>query len=284
MRLQESNRLFLLFMEFYCIIHNHARVWWSFINRDLSEEAYKSYLTSLKWLKRRPSHRIQPFTRKFQRSDDKMWSNEWILFRGRGHIVLLFLFSTGFCEREAEAERDVFFWEKYMELPHHAGAGAGALPRRRSDARTADSLNSASFWSSRSTSRTCSWTHCLDGLDVDFFLPQEQSDQVWQRCRWRPGAPSKETGTMLQLYSSDAFFSYPTIVLRSRSRQCLQCPAPHVEGVVQARKKKVLVHGLLQRAPRLVGSSSWYSHLFVYGSMNCSETVSKSMSVCPQRR
>ena len=43
---------------------------------------------------------------------------------------------------------------------------------------------------------------------------------------------------MLQLYSSDAFFSYPTIVLRSRSRQCLQCPAPHVEGVVQARKKK----------------------------------------------
>ena len=40
----------------------------------------------------------------------------------------------------------------------------------------------------------CCWTHCLNGLDVDFFLPQEQSAQVWQRCRWRPGAPSKENG------------------------------------------------------------------------------------------
>ena len=45
-------------------------------------------------------------------------------------------------------------------------------------------------------------------------------------------------------------------VLHSRIRRCLQRPAPHVEAVVQARKKKVLVHGLLQRVhPRLVGSS-----------------------------
>ena len=45
-------------------------------------------------------------------------------------------------------------------------------------------------------------------------------------------------------------------VLHSRIRRCLQRPAPHVEAVVQARKKKVLFHGLLQRVhPRLVGSS-----------------------------
>ena len=34
-----------------------------------------------------------------------------------------------------------------MELPHHARAGAGGLPRLRSDARTANSLNRASFGS-----------------------------------------------------------------------------------------------------------------------------------------
>ena len=128
----------------------------------------------------------------------------------------------------------------------------------------------------------------LPGRSPRRLLPaREQSAQVWQRCRWRPGAPSKENGHHGTVVLLRCFLLLPyhdVLRLHSRSRQCLLCPAPHVEGVVQARKKKVLVHGLLQRAPRLVGSSSWYSHLFVYGSMNCSETVSKSMSVCPQRR
>ena len=49
-------------------------------------------------------------------------------------------------------------------------------------------------------------------------------------------------------------------VLHSRSRRCLQIPAPHVEGVVQA-KKKVWVQGLMQRAhPGLVGSSRGWKH------------------------
>ena len=167
-----------------------------------------------------------------------MLSNENIVKR-RGQTVSLFLFLTRFCEREAEAERDVFFWEKYLELAHHAGAGAEALPRRRSDARTANSLNSASFWISRSTWRTSvvgriawmvsTWTSSCPKNKV----LRSDSDVVCVQVR-RP----KKTGTMLQLYFSDAFFSYPTIELRSRSRQCLQCPAPHVEGVVQARKKK----------------------------------------------
>ena len=87
------------------------------------------------------------------------------------------------------------------------------------------------------------------------LLPvQQQTAQVWQRCRWRPGAPSKESGhhvtVVLLCRLSSPTLMYP----HSRSRRCLRCPAPHVEGVVQARKK-VMVHGLLQRAPRLLGSS-----------------------------
>ena len=62
-------------------------------------------------------------------------------------------FSTGLCDNETEACRDIFFEEKYVEL-HYRG-GAGGLPRLRSDSRTANS-NRALFWSSRSTSSTSS--------------------------------------------------------------------------------------------------------------------------------
>ena len=58
----------------------------------------------------------------------------------------------------------------------------------------------------------CCWTHCLDGLHVDFFLHENKvlrsdSDVVGVQVR-RP----KKTGTMGQLYSSAAFFSYPTMM------------------------------------------------------------------------
>ena len=61
---------------------------------------------------------------------------------------------------------------------------------------------------------------------------------------------------MGQLYHSAAFFSYPITMYFKPVLAVPSAPAPHVEGVVQARKKKVWVHGLMQRVhPRLVGSS-----------------------------
>ena len=196
---------------------------------------------------------------------------------GEGARWCITTFFTGFCEKKTEAGRDVFYGEAYTKLHHkRRSRRLTATAFRSSDSK----LNSDSFWSSRSiwstvwctawkvstSSSSCTRTKCSTAA--------EMSSASWCAV-WRNG----HHGTVLLLH---CFLLLPYHhVLHSR---CLQRPAPHVEGVVQARKKKVLVHGLLQRAPRLVGSSSWYSHLFVYGSMNCSETVSKSMSVCPQRR
>ena len=69
------------------------------------------------------------------------------------------IFLTGLCEKETEAGRDVFFWEKNMELPHCGGAGG--LPQktlRWKPTRTALHFG------------MCYLTHDLEGLDVDFFL------------------------------------------------------------------------------------------------------------------
>ena len=128
----------------------------------------------------------------------------------RAGTVSQLFFSDGLFEKGMEAGRDVFFGEKYMELPHRAGSGC--LPRRRFDARTANS-NRASFWSSRSTSSTSSviWR---TAFDVGIFLHKNKVLRFGQRCCPRPGASSDETGTMMmgKFYYSDAFFSYPVIM------------------------------------------------------------------------
>ena len=100
----------------------------------------------------------------------------------------------------------------------------------------------------------CCWTHCLDGLHVDFFLHENKvlrsdSDVVGVQVR-RP----KKTGTMGQLYSFAASSPLPSCTSQPESpvpsAPCTTC------GRRGARKKKVWVHSLMQRVhPRLVGSS-----------------------------
>ena len=101
----------------------------------------------------------------------------------------------------------------------------------------------------------CYLTHDLEGLDVDFFLHKNKvlhSDVVGVL-----GHRLGETGTMEQLYSSNAFFSYPTIVCFKPESPVSSAPCITCGGVVSLyrQKKKVLVHDLMQRAPRLVGRS-----------------------------
>ena len=62
---------------------------------------------------------------------------------------------------------------------------------------------------------------------------------------------------MKELYSSNAFFSYPTIVCFKPESPVSSAPCITCGGVVSLyrQKKKVLVHDLMQRAPRLVGRS-----------------------------
>ena len=68
---------------------------------------------------------------------------------------------------------------------------------------------------------------------------------------------SKKTGTMGQLYSSDAFFSY-SVIIHSKPEFAVSLAPCTTRGSRGASKKKVLVHGLMQRAPRLVGCSREY--------------------------
>ena len=118
----------------------------------------------------------------------------------------------------------------------------------------------------------CYLVHGLGGLDVGFFLHKNKvlHSNVAGVLVNRP----KKTDTTGQLCSSEAFFSstLPSCAL-SQSRRCLQRPASHVQGVVSLyrQKKKVLVHGLMQRAPRLVGSSCFKERFKRLLAMNMSD-------------
>ena len=97
----------------------------------------------------------------------------------------------------------------------------------------------------------CYLTHDLEGPDVDIFL---HKNKVLHSDLGVLGHRLGETGTMEQLYHSNTFFCYPAIMYFKpespvSSAPCITC-ARH-----GASKKKVLVHGLMQRAPRLVGCS-----------------------------
>ena len=145
-------------------------------------------------------------------------------------------FSTRLCDNETDAGRDVFFGENIWNfLSKRRRLTARAFPTRESQLKE---RFSASFGAPGARQGQVSFD-ARPGRSRRRLLPaRKQSARMQQRCRWRPGRRPKKTGTMGQLYHSAAFFSYPAIVLRSRSRQCFQCPAPHVEGGVQARKKK----------------------------------------------
>ena len=142
-----------------------------------------------------------------------MWRTNANTIEGeRARTATQLFFPTGFA-RKRRRPGEMSSLEKSMGKPLTA-QDQDALPRRRSRSGTANSLNRASFWSASITSRTyiiwctvymvlastssCTTTNCSSGARPRL------------RCRWRPGASSEETGTMGQLYSSAAFFFYPT--------------------------------------------------------------------------
>ena len=137
-----------------------------------------------------------------------------------------------------------------MKSPHNEGG----LPRERSRRGKANS-KSASTLLLELQEHVKGKCHLTHGLEGRFLLTQTQSAQARPQCRWRPGAQSEETAPWDSCTTPLLFSPSRSPCISSRSRRCLLRPAPHVEGVVQARKKKVWVHGLMQRAPRLVGSS-----------------------------
>ena len=123
--------------------------------------------------------------------------------RGEGVHCAGIIFLTGLCEKETKAGRDVFTWEKVYETPSP----------RRSRRPTAKGVtmqatsNSASFRSIK----MCSLSTALKSPDVDFFLHKNKvlhSDVVGVLVHLLG-----ETGTMEQLYSSNAFFSLYHIVI-----------------------------------------------------------------------
>ena len=131
-------------------------------------------------------------------------------------------------DKETEVGRDVSFWgAKHTELSNRAGSGG--LPRRRSPAlhfgapgaRQGQVLFDARL--GRSTS-SCTNTKC-------------SSSPVMSSASWC--IVWGDTGTRGTVVLLRCFLLLPCHrVLHSRSRRCLLRPAPHVEGVVQARKKK----------------------------------------------
>ena len=101
----------------------------------------------------------------------------------------------------------------------------------------------------------CYLTHGLEGLDVGIFLHKNKVLRFGQRFCPRSGAPSEETATMGQLYFYAAFFSSPTIMYFTAG-VAGAFGALHHMWKAWCKKKKVWVHGLMQRVhPRLVGSS-----------------------------
>ena len=105
------------------------------------------------------------------------------------HCITIF-FPDGVVRDRDGAER-CRLWRKYMELTHHAGAGAGGLTRQRSNPRTA-TRRALYFGAPGARQGKCYLTHSFEGLNVGFFLHKEQRAQPRQRCRWRPGAPLKK--------------------------------------------------------------------------------------------
>ena len=187
-----------------------------------------------------------------QRSDILNVKQRKQLRRKGAHCIRTFFFSTGLCENETESERDTFFGQKYLEFPYNRGAGG--LPQRRSDARTA--TRTALHFGGPGARHGKVLFDARPERSRHRALPaQEQSPQVGQRSRRRPDASSEQTGTMGQLYSYDAFFSYHIIVYFTAGVAGVFCTLRHMWKAWCKQKKKVWVHGLMQRAPRLVGSS-----------------------------
>ena len=144
--------------------------------------------------------------------------------RGEGVHCAGIIFLTGLCEKETEAGRVVFFWKH--ETPS---------PRRSRRPNTKDvAMQANSYRASFRSIKMCYLTHGLEGLDVDFFLHKNKvlhSDVVGVL-----GHRLEETGTMEQLYSSNAFFSSTLTIIHFKP----ESPVPSAPCSTCGRRGKLV--------------------------------------------
>ena len=155
------------------------------------------------------------------------------------------------CARKGRRSREMSSLEKRMwnyNTAQEQEAYRDTIPRRR----TANP-NGALFWSSRSTS----WTSVIwrTAWTVDFFLHKHK---VLKLARNVVGVLVHRLGG----YGNSGDSCTPPMLSSPTLPSCTSQPESPVSlapcttcGSRGASKKKVLVHGLMQRAPRLVGSS-----------------------------
>ena len=169
-------------------------------------------------------------------------------------------FSTGLYDIETVAGRDVLFWgAKHTELPNRAESGG--LPRRRSRRGKANS-NSSSFWSSRNTSRaSVIWRTALK-------VSTSSSSCTNTKCSgrtamsWAFWCTVWGNGHHGKVVLLRCFLLLPYHHVLQAGVYGVFCALHHMWKAWRKQgKKKVLVHGLLQRAPRLVGELAWFSVL-----------------------
>ena len=152
---------------------------------------------------------------------------------GERACTALELFRRG-CATMRRTPAEMSSSEKIYGISSH---NEGGLPRERSRRGKANS-KSASALLLELQEHVKGKCHLTHGLEGRFLLTQTQSAQARPQCRWRPGAQSGETAPWDSCTTPLLFSPSRSPYTSSRSRRCLLRPAPHVEGVVQARKKK----------------------------------------------
>ena len=138
---------------------------------------------------------------------------------------------------------------------------ATAFPKRESQL---EQRFSTSAWSWRSTSRaSVIWrTAWMVSTSASSSTRTECSGLTAMSLASRCIISSEQTGTMGQMYSYAAFFSYPIIMYFTAGvAGVFSAPHQRWKAWCKPRKKKVLVHGLLQSASPLGGELSWRARL-----------------------
>ena len=248
-----SNRLFLLFMQFIVLLCRSFSSLFKFYKHWSIRTSTGKILASLKWLIRRSSHQIQPFQRKFQRSDRNVEQWKHCLGEERTQSAYFF-FRRGFA-RKRRRPREMSSFEK-------------------------------SIWNSLTTPeqeqevcRVCvpmlgqptAWTallldlkeHVKDKCCLD-ALPEWSRRGLLPapRTKWSgltamslaSRSPSKENGHHVTVVLLRSFLLLPSCTSQPESpvSSCTACG-----GVVQARKKKSVGSWFVAESAPLVGELSW---------------------------
>ena len=173
--------------------------------------------------------------------------------RGKGRALHHnFFFSTGLCEDETESERDNFFGQSIRNSL--TTQEQEALPRQHSDVRTATRL-ALHFWAPGARHGKVLIDARPGRSRHRLFPAQEQSARQW--CRWPPGASSEETGAMEQLYSYNAFFTYPIIMYFNPESPVPPASCTVCERRGASKEKKCVGSWFVAESGPLGGELSW---------------------------